>query len=279
MEHVDCNVPENCRIYVVGDLHIGSIFFKEREMRSLIKKIEKEPNSRIILMGDLLESIKSDDKRFHLDNVKYPVADPLKQANFAVDLFKPIRDKILVSLKGNHEHGIHRTGNIMKDVICKQLNVPYGTLSCILTINDSFEIYCWHGSGMIRSRAEDPETQRLNEMKMLKRKLQKKYGTALVQLMGHAHKLIVSDPSEHRQLYLTIRNRELKDGYTKSPVSGIRYIETQYRWYGCSGCFKGALEMGTDGYEELADLDPTELGYLVIHIRNNQLKTIEKVTI
>jgi hypothetical protein len=37
--------------------------------------------------------------------------------------------------------------------------------------------------------------------------------------------------------------------------------------------------MGTDGYEELADLDPTELGYLVIHIRNNQLKTIEKVTI
>ena len=280
MQRIKAKVPKNSvNIYALGDLHGGGMTFKENQCRKHIAKIAREPNARVILMGDLIEAITPTDPRFMIGTTNSMHADPIAQANFIVDLLYPIRHKILGVLEGNHERKIRGFGNITKDIICKNLKVPYGTYTAIFNINDSFEIFAWHGAGISRFKAGERRQRKTNSLIALKRKLVDLYGSALVMLMRHIHRLQVLEPDQ--ELYLEMAGDELKEGYTNTPIQskGLGYIHPDARWYASTGCFRGLYQMGESGYEETFGLDPTELGYIKIVIRDNALVRVEKVVI
>jgi hypothetical protein len=86
----------------IGDLHIGERAFNEESISKLegyIKWIKDKPNAYTILMGDLINcsTIRSPGGPF-AQNMGLQ-----DQIEAATDYFKPIKNKILGAISGNHE--------------------------------------------------------------------------------------------------------------------------------------------------------------------------------
>jgi len=139
-------------LFFVGDLHIGSIGFAERQFLSYVNFIKKNPSRRVILMGDLVEV--GDLSRYlpeQRESFKY-------QLQRCITYLEPIKDQILIILEGNHEEryakeakqainlsryialelGIHKT---------VKLPGPQKGQLCIIKAGDQYyPIYVIHGS-------------------------------------------------------------------------------------------------------------------------------------
>ena len=93
-----------------------------------------------------------------------------------------------------------------------------------------------------------------------------------VMIKHHVHKLIVAKPDA--ALYLTDDGKAIKQHYTESGQNQ-QYIHPDHRWYGCAGSFMRLYEDGMSGYAEIAEYDPTELGWLVTKVRNKKIVAVE----
>jgi len=94
------------KIYFIGDMHLGSRTFAKEEFETLMNKIKKEKNSRIIMMGDHGDFIESDDtRRYDPANIDKKWNNSVKQYNAIKKYLEPHKHKIIGVLRGNHEGG------------------------------------------------------------------------------------------------------------------------------------------------------------------------------
>ena len=133
MQLVDLIIPykqaNRFKLYCFGDIHGGTIHCVEDEARAKVAEIAHEKNTYWVGMGDYAEFITPSDKRF--DPSQKSLAEWVEQDNIAecqtqwvVDLFKPIKNKCIGLLYGNHEDSMRRFNhdNVQKN-ICDRLGV------------------------------------------------------------------------------------------------------------------------------------------------------------
>ena len=91
-------------VYAIGDVHVGSEQFDERSIKEKIKRIKADPCGVVCLCGDLADYGLKNSKT----NVYKAIMQPREQQRYVYELFKPIADKIVTAVPGNHEERVTR---------------------------------------------------------------------------------------------------------------------------------------------------------------------------
>lgn len=280
MKLITKQLKNDHNIFFYGDLHEGSVLFSEKSWNKFINMIGSEydgcSNNYAFDTGDMIEAIMVDDKRFSVEKLTEPL--PQEQANKAIERREPIKAQLLAILLGNHERKLWRFGNITEDA-CQKLGVSYGTYTAKVAIHDvneglMYKIYATHGFRSIRSTADDPIRRLSNELLQLKRHLKFKAGDCAVMIKGHTHKLRVAKPS--LELYLTDDGKKIKQHYTEWGQNES-YIHPDARWYGNTGSFLKLFGDGISGYAEIFEYDPTEMGFLILKVRNKKIVSLDPI--
>ena len=119
-------------LYPIGDIHIGDKAFGKESKKKLagyIKWIKKTPNAYVVLMGDIVNcaTLNSPSSPFAQD------MDLTDQIKTAVGYFKPIKDKILGAIDGNHEQRLSKYAGYSPTIsICERLNIKYLKSSAVV---------------------------------------------------------------------------------------------------------------------------------------------------
>ena len=277
MQIITKALPMTHRIYAISDTHEGTILKHKAGIRKVVKMIMEDPNAYVIHLGDLAEAITIDDKRYCIDTVDPDTSLPLLQYQAVVKEFWDIRDRFITILEGNHDAKIAgKYGNFVRDYVCKELGVPYGTYTSRITINDTkarlqYKIYAAHGRRMVGSTADDPTRKIANEKLQLKRHLRPMATDCAVMMKGHTHKLIVKEPET--ELCLVDDGKKIHQKYTKLDQTSD-FIHPDLRWYVNTGCFYKLHAMGVSGYAERAEYPPNELGFAIIDVVDGQIRSI-----
>ena len=205
-------------------------------------------------MGDYADSITKNDKRFDIEGLapwveKGNIID--SQRRRVVDLLKPLGDKVIVLLTGNHEETIHANHN--NDItrnICNDLGVPYGGYHCFINLRfqrqehdrRKWVVHAWHGAG-----AAQTEGARIMRLMRLVNEFE-----ADIYLMGHLHAKGSYPPQR-----LGIRNHRLVDTDLKTVLTGS-WLKTYDQ--------PKPGETRSPTYGEMKGYKPSALGCPVIHI-------------
>lgn len=114
--------PKPITIYPIADVHLGAIEHAENEWQSFLKKVESE-DSYLILAGDLINnSIRS--ARFA--NPFDEVLRPREAKTRMVEYLKPLKDRILCVVTGNHEaRTLRDTDQDLTYDICSKLDIEH----------------------------------------------------------------------------------------------------------------------------------------------------------
>ena len=116
----------------IGDIHMGDRNFTERSRTKLegyIKWVYDRNNAKVILMGDLINCA----TRASASNPFEQNMNLEEQIEEVVKLFKPIKDKIVGAIDGNHELRLKDwCGYSPTQTICAMLGIPYLGLSAVI---------------------------------------------------------------------------------------------------------------------------------------------------
>lgn len=99
IEHSFTEKPHEFKIYPIGDVHLGSIGCKENEWADFCTRILKEENAYIFILGDMLDNT----TRNSVGEVYANKYSPSYAKHQMIDMLKPIKDRILCYVDGNHE--------------------------------------------------------------------------------------------------------------------------------------------------------------------------------
>jgi predicted MPP superfamily phosphohydrolase len=102
VKHIEGN--EDITIYPISDLHAGAAEFMTNKWNDFKKKIAKEPNSYIILAGDLINNETKSGK----SNVFESTMRPSEQKRWVAEQLMDIKDKIICVVPGNHDRRSQR---------------------------------------------------------------------------------------------------------------------------------------------------------------------------
>ena len=111
------NFKNNITIYPISDVHLGSLEHNEQEWKAFVEKIQNEPDSYIILAGDLMNNA----TRSSVSDIFDEVLRPRVQKERMIEYLKPIKNKILCAVSGNHERRSNKDADNdpMYDIMCK----------------------------------------------------------------------------------------------------------------------------------------------------------------
>lgn len=136
-------------LYPIGDLHIGNPLFRKDLLLDILKGIDKT-NSRIVLMGDILEVGLKDSVGA---SVYEQDSTAQKQVQIAKDLFWEYRDIIDGMVIGNHELRLYeRAGFDMGLYLAQVLGIEdrymkYQGLVNYAWNKRSYAVHLFHGAG------------------------------------------------------------------------------------------------------------------------------------
>lgn len=133
MEVVVKNIPyvrsnSTFYLYCLGDIHAGTIHCTENDVRRKVQEIKAKKNAYWVGMGDYAEFITPSDPRWDSGGIAEWVDKEdigYSQEQFVINLLKPIKDKCIGMIYGNHENSIfkHSHQNVHKH-ITDALGVP-----------------------------------------------------------------------------------------------------------------------------------------------------------
>lgn len=183
MNVIKINLPaelESVEIHVFADEHLGDPHCDVDRLLERIEYVKNTPSAYCILNGDIIDNA----TKTSIGDTYTQVFNPMEQIQKAVDIFSPIKDKILAITHGNHENRTYRKEGIdLSRVIANQFGIPerYSPTSALLFIrfgkmargvkesNGSgntrkicYTLYCLHGSG--GGRKEGAKAIRLADM-------------------------------------------------------------------------------------------------------------------
>ena len=126
------------KLYPLGDIHAGTVYFQEDEFKKQVRTIEKDPLALWVGMGDYADLVTPKDKRWEAHTISdWVKLDNLaeSQCQYVEKLFRPIRNKCIGLLGGNHEDSIRKWNhyNFMVN-LCERLDVPYLTYSAFVRL-------------------------------------------------------------------------------------------------------------------------------------------------
>jgi len=248
-------------VYLVplGDLHVGTKNCDEDKLLATIEYIREHKNVYWIGIGDYIEAINYTDKRFDPDNLSEKFQKSLSnlhlaQMKYVIDMLKPIRQRCMGLLEGNHEDKIrlHYHTNVTA-VMAYELGVDELGNTCMIrwvmerslkgTSRDassrSVVIFATHGWG--GGRTIGAKVNRIQEYS--------KYFDADIYLMGHVHNKLTDN---EERLYI-------------SPF-GTPRLYARKRVFGITGSFFKTYQEGSKSYAEKAGYPPTTTGVIKVRI-------------
>lgn len=166
----DINAAE---IHIFADLHIGDAYCDTPDIRKRIETVKNTPNAYVILNGDLMNNA----TKASVSDCYAEEYTPMEQLQMCMDLFEPIKDKIICITSGNHEHRTMKDDGIdLMHLLSKQLRLEdkYGKEGAVLFIRVGnggginhnrpiyYTAYCTHGNG--GGRREGGKINRLADL-------------------------------------------------------------------------------------------------------------------
>lgn len=167
-------------IHIFADEHIGDEHCDMGRLLERIEYIKNTPNAYCIMNGDILDNA----TKTSIGDTYTQVFNPMEQLHRGVELFSPIKEKILCITHGNHENRTYKKEGInLSRLIADQLELSerYTPTSAVLFVrfgevssgakesNGSgkirkmcYTIYTLHGSG--GGRKEGAKAIRLADM-------------------------------------------------------------------------------------------------------------------
>lgn len=183
MKVVKIDLPQDIlqlEIHPFADEHIGDEHCDIKRLLARIDLVKNTPNAYCILNGDILDNA----TKTSIGDTYTQEFNPMEQLKRAVEMFSPIKDKILAITHGNHENRTYKKEGInLSYLIARQLGLEdrYSPTSAVLFIrfgkmtrgyketNGSgnvrkicYTIYTLHGSG--GGRKEGAKAIRLADM-------------------------------------------------------------------------------------------------------------------
>lgn len=225
---------EEIEVLAVADYHWADPNSDHDRIRKDIKYIEEHDNVFCVLNGDLMDCAIASS----VGDTYGATLTPMDELRVCVEMFKPIANKILCVVPGNHEMRHYRTNGVdMTMLMCQQLGIEdrYSPTTALVFIRfgemrdgnshrrkAAYTMYVSHGNG--GGRKEGGKIQRLVDLSTIV--------DADIYLCGHTHLPAV-----------------LKDGFARpcmansSITYGTRlYVNTSaklnYGGYGDAGGFK-----------------------------------------
>ncbi len=158
-------------LHTFADEHIGDEHSDLKRVLSRIDYVKNTPNAYCILNGDIIDNA----TRTSIGDIYTQVFNPMEQLKRAIDLFAPIKDKILCITHGNHENRSYKKEGVnISSLIATQLGLDdkYTPTSAVLFIRLGdggchrrkilYTVYVLHGNG--GGRKEGAKAIRLADM-------------------------------------------------------------------------------------------------------------------
>lgn len=95
--HID---KKAIKVIPMADVHLGALEHCKKEWEEFCKTVESDPDMYLILGGDLINN----SVRNSVANPFDEVIRPMEQKKRIVEMLKPIKDRILCCVSGNHEY-------------------------------------------------------------------------------------------------------------------------------------------------------------------------------
>ena len=107
---------QDIKIYPISDVHLGAAEHMTREWELFCMRVKDEPNSYIILGGDLLNN----GVKTSVSNCYEETLRPREAKRVMTEMLKPLAPKILCAVSGNHERRNRDVDDdITYDIMCK----------------------------------------------------------------------------------------------------------------------------------------------------------------
>jgi hypothetical protein len=282
MEIIKVELPVNHEIGFAGCFHFGNGHQHLDGIQQYVNWLKAKGNRYGFLMGDISEAIHKSDKRHEDALHKNTILD---QYADAVDMFKPVRKKLLGALAGNHDFKINSYGDFVDYNFCRPLGIPYGTYSSrILIYTDEkklqYKVFATHGNGTVRSVHADPVMREAAEKSQVKRKLtNERNADCILNVIAHFHKSIIVSP--YNELHMIDDEIQIKQKYHISPSQTAQFIPIDQRWYLAVPGFIRKYGVGNQSqassYVERAGMSPVELGFVTILVKNTKIIEAKKI--
>lgn len=170
---------DSIELHTFADEHIGDEHSDIKRVMERIEYVKNTPNAYCIMNGDIMDNA----TKTSIGDTYTQVFNPMEQLAKAVELFEPIKDKILCITHGNHENRTYKKEGInLSRLIANQLGLAdrYTPTSAVLFIRVGestrfteskgsgkhrqicYTIYVMHGSG--GGRKEGAKAIRLADM-------------------------------------------------------------------------------------------------------------------
>lgn len=155
MKVIKANLPRDIEVlelHTFADEHIGDEHSDLKRLLQRIDYVKNTPYAYCILNGDIIDNA----TKTSIGDTYTQVFNPMEQLKRAVEMFEPIKDKILCITHGNHENRTYKKEGInISYLLAKQLGLDdkYTPTSAVLFIRVG-EMSRGHkesnGSGKIR---------------------------------------------------------------------------------------------------------------------------------
>lgn len=201
MKAIKCDLPyaENIELHPMADLHIGDHQCDLKLVLQRIEHIKNTPNAYCILDGDLMDTAIASS----IGDTYAATLQPMEQLKKCVEIFEPIKDKILAVLPGNHENRVYKTDGLdLTELMCNQLGIDdrYSPTTALVFIRfgrrtgnhhgrpQLYTAYVTHGAG--GGRKEGGKVNRLADLASIV--------DADIYIHGHTHLPLVFKESFFR---------------------------------------------------------------------------------
>lgn len=246
--HLDKDIGKHDYIEIkpISDTHLGDLQCNEELLMSDIDWIKEKHNRYTLLNGDILNCA-----TIHSVSDSYSSKmNPHDELKYARKIFEPIKDKILTSVRGNHEYRIYKSDGIdISEELAFSLGCAYNAEGILLKIkfgarksNTKPQVYTiYHTHGSAGARLVGGKANRLERLR--------KIVLADVYIVSHTHQKITFNKEI---LIPDLRNNKITK---KKQV----FINT--------GAY---LDYGS--YGESKSYDPTELGSVILRLYGEEKK-------
>lgn len=173
MQTIKIDLSESLRqveLHTFADLHLGDCHVDHDLIKQRLREVASNDNAYIILNGDLLNNAtKTSVSDSYAEDIP-----PMQQIQTAVEMFEPLKDKILAITSGNHERRTYQKEGIdLMEIVARQIGLydRFSKAAALVFLrfgrNDKgrrhlYTIYANHGSG--GGRKEGAKAIRLADM-------------------------------------------------------------------------------------------------------------------
>lgn len=190
---------KSIELHTFADEHLGDEYCDVKRLIERIEYVRDTPNAYCILNGDILDNA----TRTSIGDTYTQEFNPMEQLQKAVEMFEPLKDKILCITHGNHENRTYKKEGInLSCLLAAQLGLSdkYTPTSAVLFVRFGkgsshihgrkicYTIYALHGSG--GGRKEGAKAIRLADLASIV--------DCDIYLHGHTHLPMIMKQGFHR---------------------------------------------------------------------------------